>query len=313
MARIVVLGSLNVDLVVQVPHLPSHGETVMGTRLEIFPGGKGANQAVAAARLGGEVEMLGRVGQDAHGSMLLDALETGGVHCEGVRHDGQAPTGAALIMVQPGGQNIIAVAPGANAQVGSTDVERTIALLGSDDILLLQLEVPAAAVFEAAGLARGRGARVLLNAAPASALTPEQLSTVDVLIVNELEAEELFGQPVRDVESGLAAARTGREQGTQTIVITLGAQGAVVCDGDGATTIPPFRVQPVDATAAGDAFAGALAVALSQGLQTRHALRLANAAGAVTATRVGAQSSLPTAADLKRQLGIDGGSAAISL
>jgi ribokinase len=154
---------------------------------------------------------------------------------------------------------------------------------------------------------------VLLNAAPASGLTAKQLATVDFLIVNEVEAEALFGQPVRDPESGLAAAHSAREQGADTVVITLGAQGAVVCDSEGAATIPPFRVQSVDATAAGDAFVGALAVALSQGLQTRHALRLANAAGAVAATRVGAQSSLPTAADLKRQLGIDWGSAAISL
>jgi ribokinase len=186
-------------------------------------------------------------------------------------------------------------------------------LLQSDDVLLLQLEVPWPVVLEAAALARRRGARVLLNAAPAHGLTTARLTAVDVLIVNEVEAEALFGQPVRDVESGLAAARAAHEQGIDTVVITLGAHGAVVCDPDGTAAIPPFQVQAIDATAAGDAFVGALAAALSQGLQTRQSLRLASAAGAVAATRVGAQSSLPTAADLKRQLGIDWGSEAISL
>ena len=294
--RIVVLGSLNMDLVTRVAALPAPGETVLGDRLRMFTGGKGANQAVAAARLGGRVAMVGRVGRDAGGDALLRQLSVDGVDASGVERDGDEPSGAALIMVGADGENLIAVAPGANGRVGAADVERAVRAVGPDGLLALQLEIPA----EAAVRAIRTGGRVLLNAAPAAPLPLGLLRGLEALVVNQSEAAALLGRST----SGVDAARELHAAGSALAVVTLGAAGAALCDADGARVAEPFPVRAVDTTAAGDAFVGALAVGLAAGRRAAEAVRFANAAGAAAATRAGAQESLPRLEDLRRLFGV---------
>ena len=296
MPRIVVLGSLNVDLVTRVPVLPAPGETVLGDRLLTFTGGKGANQAVAAARLGGEVAMVGRVGRDAGGDALLRQLAADGVEASGVDRDREEPSGAALIMVGADGENLIAVAPGANGRVGSADVERALGAVGTDGLLVLQLEIPRDAAERAIRQCR----HVLLNAAPAAPLPLELLRGLNALVVNESEAAALLGRSA----PGVAAAAALHAAGCALAVVTLGAAGAAFCNADGARVAEPFAVRAVDTTAAGDAFVGALAVALAGGRPAAEAVRFANAAGAAAATRAGAQESLPRLEDLRRLFGV---------
>ena len=293
------LGSLNMDLVVKVPHLPRAGETVLGDRLGRYPGGKGANQAVAAARLGGQVGMVGRVGADDFGAELVANLAANGVDASGVERDNSAATGAALIFVGPEGQNMIAVAPGANGRLDTFDIERAVARLQSGDVLVMQLEIPMAVITPAAEAARRAGARVLLNAAPAQPLDPGLLDQVDALVVNEGEARAIV-----DKASPEAAAAALHAIGPRIAVVTLGPDGSVFCDETGVHRVEPFHVTSVDATGAGDAFVGALAVGLANGLPTNAAMRFANAAGAAATTLLGAQVALPHVKDLRR-LGLD--------
>lgn len=302
MSQIVVLGSLNMDLVVAVPRLPGPGETVIGDRLHRVPGGKGANQATAAARLGGEVAMVGRVGEDEFGRELLDSLLAEGVDVSGVVSDGSEPTGVALIDVDAAGENSISVAPGANGKVGPEEVQRSLDRLSPAGLLMLQQEVPLDAVAEAARGAKALGVSVLLNAAPPRGANPDLLHAVDVLVVNETEVKELLGRRVYDVQSAVGAAAFA---GVPTLIVTLGAAGALVCRGADAFTVEPFEVQAVDSTAAGDAFVGALAVALAEGKELQQAARLGAAAGAAAATRAGAHTSLPRRDDLVQMFGLD--------
>jgi ribokinase len=303
--HIVVLGSLNADLVIQVPRLPRAAETVMGEALRTFPGGKGANQAVAAARLGGAVSMVGRVGQDALGDMLLASLHADGVETSGVARSPGVSTGAALILVETGGQNMIAVAPGANREVDASDVERAATWLNTPhDLLLVQLEVPLRAVEASVRTARERGCRVILNAAPASTPLPGSLlELIDVLVVNEVEAATLFNCSVSNLDEAATAGHAARHAGAGAAIVTLGAAGAVLVAAGGPSHIPAYSVNAVDATAAGDAFVGALGLALVSGADLNSAARLGAAAGAAAATRLGAQSSLPRPADLRALLG----------
>lgn len=303
---IVVLGSLNMDLVVALPHLPQRAETVVGQRLQTFPGGKGANQAVAAARLGGDVKMVGRVGLDAYGDTLVHALDSDGVETNRVQRDANEPSGAALILVEQGGQNMIAVAPGANARVGTLEVEQAAKCLDSASVLLLQLEIPLLAVEAATLAARRIGARVILNAAPAAALSAELLRGLDVLVVNEIEASALFGRSVVTHDEAAAAGQAAVAAGVRAAVVTLGAAGAVLVDASGISHVDAFDVTAVDTTAAGDAFVGALALALARGAALFTAVRLGAAAGAAAATHPGAQSSLPRAHEVLDLLSTDG-------
>ena len=299
-ARIVVLGSLNVDLVVTVPRLPRPGETVLGDRLGSYPGGKGANQAVAAARLGGQVAMVGRVGNDSFGAGLIENLDVNHVDSSGVERDPAAPTGAALIYVEAGGQNMIAVAPGANATVGRGDAQRAVSRLGAGDVLVLQLEIPITVIEQAVMAARQAGAFVLLNAAPAQRLEPGLLTQLDALVVNEREAGVLAGQET----SPEAAASALRARGARIAIVTLGAAGSVFCDDTGVHRVEPFPVKSIDATGAGDAFMGAFAVAMARRLATGAAVRFGNAAGAAAASSLGAQAALPRLDDLRRLFGV---------
>ena len=304
MGHIVVLGRLNVDLVANVSHLPRPGETVMAESLQTFPGGKGANQAAAAARLGGTVAIVGRVGTDAFGTLLLESLERDGVNVSGVARDEAAPTGTALILVDPNGENVITVAAGANASLGADEVRRALAALDPAGLLVLQLEIPPPMARAAIEGARRKHVRILLNAAPAGRLDPSLLAGLDILVVNEPETAALVGRPVDDTRSAEYAAVELHQRGVQLAVVTLGAAGSVFCLNGSAERVDPFTVTAVDSTAAGDAFVGALAVALSDGVAVPRALRLANAAGAVAASRAGAQSSLPHRDDLERLFGV---------
>jgi ribokinase len=291
MGDVVVLGSINMDLVVRVPNLPRPGDTVLGDRLLTIPGGKGANQAVAAARLGASVRMIGRVGSDLFGTELIAGLKQDHVDTSGVTVDPAEPSGAALIVVDSTGQNTITVAPGANSAVGDEEVTRLRGALRPDDVVVLQLEIPMPAVLSAIAAARDAGARVILNAAPSAAMVGLPVPEVDVLIVNEGEAAEL----------GLAAKKAS----VRALAVTLGAKGAILYENGSSTRIDPRRVDAVDTTAAGDAMVGAAAFSLARGSTILDAIRLGGAAGAAAVTKLGARPSLPRPEDLERLFGID--------
>ncbi|MGD8626690.1 MAG: ribokinase [Anaerolineae bacterium] len=302
-AKITVVGSLNMDLVARAARLPQPGETILGHDFRTVPGGKGANQAVAAARLGARVTMVGRVGDDAFGDQLIENLAASGVDHSLVGRDAQAATGVALIVVDDGGQNSIVVAPGANGRLTPSDVEAAEAAIAGSDALLLQLESPLESVVRAAEMAHAHGVRVILNPAPARALPASLLSRVEVLIPNESEAALLASMPAGDRAEATAAALALQKRGVGQVVVTLGARGALLAGGEGVTHFAAFAVTPVDTTAAGDAFVGSFAVALAEGRSPAGAVRRGNAAGALAASKPGAQPSLPTRQELEALVG----------
>jgi ribokinase len=282
---IAVVGSINLDLVVAVERHPAPGETVVGADCRQLPGGKGANQAVAAARLGAQVAMVGRVGADAQGAWLREGLWTEGVGVEHVREDRQAPTGVALIAVDARGENTIVVSPGANARVDARDVAAASEVVGGAEVVLVQHEVPQAAVAAAIATA---GGTVVLNPAPARGLA----APVDVLVPNRGELETLAGG--RGDPVTLARSITG----AGAVVVTLGADGAVVVEGDRAERVRAPHIEAVDTTGAGDAFCGALAEAIAGGASVVEAARWAVRVAAASVTRPGAQGGLPRREDV---------------
>jgi len=292
-AQIVVVGSLNMDLVVRSPRIPQPGETLLGRGFVTLPGGKGANQAVAAARLGGEVTMIGRLGADGFAASLRESLAADGVDHSRVLATPEVATGVALITVDDNGRNTIVVASGANWLVTPADVEKAEAAIIAADVLLLQLELPLETVIQAAQIARANQVRVILNPAPARPLPPELLALVDILIPNETETALLTGLPVEnDAQAQDAAARL-LELGVGAVILTLGSRGALLTTAEDSRLSPAFPVQPVDTTAAGDAFVGGLAVALGEGKSLAEAMVWGNAAGGLATTVLGAQPSLP--------------------
>ncbi len=299
MPEIVVVGSLNMDLVIRTPHLPVPGETIIGREFTTAPGGKGANQAVAAARLGGDVVMVGRVGDDDFGRALRANLNASGVDTAYVLTDPQAPTGVALITIESGGQNTIVVVPGANGNVFRADVDRAKGAITSSQVLVAQLEVPLDTVTYALEFGRDSHIITLLNPAPAQPLSDRVLGLCDIIVPNETEATTLTSIAVKDWESAEAAARELGRHGVPIVIITLGARGVLAWDSGAVTRLPAIPVTPVDATAAGDAFVGALAIAQARGLDLTTSLRGANAAGALATMKLGAQPSLPTEAELE--------------
>ncbi len=301
-AHVVVVGSLNMDLVARAPRIPAPGETLLGGEFRTVPGGKGANQAVAAARLGARVSMVGRLGDDDFATQLLANLEADRVDHSAVIQDASTTTGVALIVVADDGQNSIVVASGANMQVTPGDVDAAAETIAAADVLLLQLEIPLDAVQRAAEIAHEHGVPVVLNPAPARDLPADLLSRVDVLIPNESETALLTGLPVDTRAELEAAARTLLGRGVGTAILTLGARGAMLATGSSVELIPTFEVQPVDTTAAGDAFVAGFSVALAEGKPVAEAVRWGNAAGALAVTRMGAQTSLPRRAELEQLL-----------
>lgn len=304
-ATICVVGSINMDLVVRTPVLPAPGQTVLGGPFGTFPGGKGANQAVAAARAGGRVTLVACVGDDAAGEELAAGLAAELIDVGMVLRRPGVTTGVALIAVDPAGQNTIIVAPGANAALEPADLLRAEGAIATADVLLVQLEVPLPAVAAAIGLARRHGVRVILNPAPALPLDDSLLALADVVVPNESEAAALTGIRPDGWEGAARAAQALRARGPGAVVLTLGGRGALLADGDGLVEQPAFAVAAVDATAAGDAFVGALAVALAEGRPPREALRWASAAGALATTIAGARPSLPPRQRIER-LALDG-------
>lgn len=299
MADVIVVGSLNADLVVRAERFPAPGETISGGDLAIIPGGKGANQAVAAARQGASVAMAGRVGNDSFGPTLTQNLQKNNVDTSHVQTDSSA-TGTAIIVVDSNGQNSIVLSPGANRQVTPADVD-ALSFQGTDT-LLLQFEIPLKTVIHAASIARQSGVRVILNPAPARPFPNELLADVDILVPNEGELQILTGIPVSDRASAEPAAQVLLAKGVQSVIVTLGSNGALLVTGEQTIHIPTFQVDVVDTTAAGDAFIGGLAAALLKGKTLKDAVLYGNASGALAATKFGAQPSLPTAEDVENLL-----------
>jgi ribokinase len=302
MGRIVVVGSCNADMVIKAPRLPRPGETVTNGAFFRARGGKGANQAVAAARAGGDVVMIGSVGIDTFGDDAIAGLEEDGIDTAHVVRTATAPSGVALIMVDASAQNAIAVAEGANALLSAPDVRACEAVIASADVLVAQLEVPLDAVDEAIGIAQRHGVRVLLNPAPACPLPDDLLARVGVLTPNSSEAELLTGISLDDDRSLDRAADALLARGVGASVITLGAAGVLVATADRRVRVAPWTVTPEDTTGAGDVFSGALAVALADGTPLVDAARFANAAAAISVTRRGAQPSAPRRGEINALL-----------
>lgn len=289
------------DLVVRAPRLPRAGETILGGPFETFPGGKGANQAVAAARMGAQVSFVGRVGTDAYGAELRTVLSREGVDLTALRPTAGVSTGVALITVdESGGENTIVVAAGANKRVSREDVQAVGGLIRSADVLLMQLEVPVEAVAAAASAARASGRKVVLNAAPAVALPEGLLAAIDVLIVNRGEAATGVGASPETRSRDLARKLLGI--GPRSAVITLGPRGALVAEGELVEHVPSISVEAVDTVGAGDAFCGTLAAMLAEGKPLVEAARVGCVAGALAATKPGAIPSLPTREAVGRRL-----------
>jgi ribokinase len=287
--RIVVAGSANMDLVGLAERLPLPGETILGDDFVMTPGGKGANQAIAAARAGGACTMLGAIGSDAFGVTIKARLNASGVDTECLRTS-YGSSGVAVIMVDRAGENSIIVSPGANNTFAGLSAAET-AVIAESDVLLCQQEIPGETVVAAAQAARAGGTRMILNAAPARELPPELLEAVDLLVVNEVEAMAITGSERLDMAGLLALV--------PRVVLTMGGSGSWYADRDGRDErIPAFRVTVADTTAAGDAFTGALAVAWGEGRDLLDAVRWANAAGAACVRKVGASNSLPSRADI---------------
>jgi ribokinase len=280
-------------MVVKTSHIPMHGETVLGGAFFMNPGGKGANQAVAVARLGGNVLFVSKIGNDIFGKQAAQLFAAEGINTSCVFSDDALPSGVALITVDAAGENSIVVAPGANGNLLPADVERALGELGTAGVVLLQLEIPLATVAYVAEYAASHGIKVILNPAPAAALPAQLLSHIDVITPNVTEASMISGIKVSDDETAKRAAMRIREMGVDRVVITMGSAGALVLEGAVFTHIPAPKVQPVDTTAAGDTFNGALAVALSEDKSLPDAVRFACEAAAISVTRLGAQSSIP--------------------
>ncbi|MCY4404344.1 MAG: ribokinase [Candidatus Poribacteria bacterium] len=296
--KVTVLGSANVDLVIRAERMPNKGETLIGDAFDIFTGGKGFNQATAAARLGAEVTFIGRIGDDAFGEMLRTAMETENIDTRFVKTDAESGTGVATIVVEPDGHNSIIVIPRANMCITPKDIDAAEDSIANADVLLLQLETPIDASQRAAEIAKANNTIVLLDPAPARSLPVELLEKIDILTPNISEATVLLGQAVTTAESSTAAAKTLQVQiaqdGLSTVVITLGEQGVLLCTPTETEHIPTLPVDVVDTTGAGDAFSGALATSLAKGNNLTESVKYATAAGAAAVTVLGATPSMPT-------------------
>ena len=302
--KVAVVGSLNIDLVCHATRRPDKGETLIGDAFDIFTGGKGFNQATAAARLGAEVTLIGSVGTDAFGEMLLTATKNEHIDSRFVRKRTDTGTGVATIVIEPDGDNSIIVVPRANMALTTTDIDAAADRIADADVLLLQLETPIVASAHAAAIAKGSkkngGTTVILNPAPAQPLPDNLLASVDILTPNQSETEFLSGMQISNDEAARTAAAALRARMVDTaraaVVLTLGAQGALILTATTSERIPALSVDAVDTTGAGDAFCGALATALASGETLREAIAFANAAGAVAVTVIGATPSMPTRA-----------------
>jgi ribokinase len=300
--RITVIGSSNVDLIMKLPRLPAVGETVTdGLFTQVF-GGKGANTAVAAARAGGRVTLVNAVGDDPFAPTMIRSFEADGINTSQILRVAGVHSGTALVMFDGGGRNYLAVAPGANYELMPEHVDACASIIASSTMVLMQMEIRDQTIERGFRIASEAKVPVLFNWAPARRSTLRVDARMSVLVVNENEAAALAGIPVSDTTAATEAAGKLGSMGPQTVIITLGAQGAVVCDAGHVTIVPAFPVKAVDTTAAGDTFCGALGVALGGGLRLENAVRFASAAAAISVTRVGAQPSIPTRREIDELL-----------
>lgn len=313
-SRVLVVGSANMDLVVSCAEFPRPGETVLGSDFGMFPGGKGANQAVACARLGSDVWFIGKMGKDLFRKKLTASLERDGINLDHLLVDPSAPTGIALITVNRDGENEIVVAAGSNMRLTVAEIEARRESFSRADVLLLQLEIPLEVVIRAAQLGAEAGATVILNPAPARTLPDALLKNIDLLTPNKLEAELLSGIEVSDEASAEKAGRRLIDRGVGAVLITLGERGALLLTPEQSAYYPVRSVTPVDTTAAGDAFNGAMAHALAEGRDLDEAVAFANTVAAFAVTRRGAQAAMPTRAELTAFAdGSDGQPASVNL
>ncbi|MBM4761241.1 ribokinase [Bacillus sp. B15-48] len=296
--KLLVVGSLNIDLVSQVEQLPLPGQTITSEKFYVNPGGKGANQAVAAAKLGAEVSMIGRVGSDNYGTVLLNNLQQSGVHTENIQLS--ETTGMAFIAVDGQGENHIVLVPGANNEMSIEDIDKYENVIKSSDIIILQLEIPLNVVEYVIELAGKLGKKVILNPAPAQKLSPNLLKGVHTLIPNETELAILTDMPTSTQEEIVAAAKYLKSIGIEEVVVTMGGQGSYLINNDCEVHIPAEKVEVVDTTAAGDSYIGAFAVGQTNGMSSVEAAQFASKVAAITVTREGAQSSLPSLEEVKQ-------------
>jgi len=290
---IIVVGSSNTDMVIQTNKFPVPGETLLGGKFFMFPGGKGANQAVAAARLGGLVTFIAKVGHDIFGEQALQQFQKEGIRTDFIISDPSNPSGVALITVDAKGENTIVVAQGANGALTTEDIQKANKEFENTSIVLMQLEIPLEAVLHTAKLATQHGKKVILNPAPARQLPDALLKELFIITPNESETETLLGIEITDMNAVHVAAKQLHEKGVTHVIITLGSEGAYLYNTEGGQHIPTVKVTPIDSTAAGDVFNGALAVAISEGKSLREAIQFANRAAAISVTRMGAQASAP--------------------
>ncbi len=291
--KIVVVGSSNMDMVVKTDHIPVPGETVLSGSFFMNPGGKGANQAVAAARLGAEVIFVSKLGNDVFGKQFAQLFSDENIDTAYLVSDEDLPSGVALITVDKEGENSIVVASGANANLTIEDIKGSLPVIAGAGTVLMQLEIPMDVVEYVAGYAFSNNIKVILNPAPAAPLSSELLSHIHILTPNETEAAMIAGIPVDGIGDAQKAALLICKKGVKKVIVTLGSKGAVICEGNKCTLVEAPKVTPLDTTAAGDVFNGALTVALSEGKETEAAVRFACEAAAISVTRMGAQSSIP--------------------
>lgn len=297
--KIVVVGSINIDLVVKSSRFPIPGETVIGSDLQTFPGGKGANQAVAASRLGAEVQMVGCVGNDVFGEDLIRNLKKNGVGTDFVRKIGNKSSGIAMIIVSESGENSIVLAPGANMMVNKDLVKKAENVLKNSDALIIQFEIPLDVVFYTIDMAKTFEKKIFLNPAPAQKIPDAILKKIDYIIPNETEATIITGVQVKDLNTAKRAVENLINRGSKSVILTLGENGSLVVSEKEMTRLPAYNINVVDTTAAGDAYVAAFALGILRNFTEKRAAEYANIAGALASTKLGAQSSLPTRKDIE--------------
>lgn len=301
-SKVVVVGSYNTDLTIKTERIPRPGETIIGGVFSEGGGGKGANQAVAAARTGANVSFIARVGNDALGKLGIQRLTDEGINTDYILRDNDSATGVAFIVVDERGENSIVVASGANAKLSSTDIDKANDEISSADVLLVQLESPVDAIYSAIKKAHDKGAVVILNPAPAQTLSSKILNDIDVITPNKVEAEMITGIKVSDEDSLRSIVLKFFDSGIKTVIITLGSKGMFVGSTEWMKLIPAYKVCPVDSTGAGDIFSGALAAFLAEGMQMEKAVKMAAASASISVTRLGAQSSAPNRKEIEEFL-----------
>lgn len=296
--KILVIGSSNTDMTIKSPRLPAPGETILGGTFVMGPGGKGANQAVAASRLGGDVTFICKVGRDMFGENAVKGYQKEGIDTSHTLYSDQA-SGTALILVDDSGENCIAVAPGANGDLSPADIDSVADVIKKADYLILQLEIPVESVLRAAKIAHEAGVYVILNPAPACKLPEELFKYISLITPNQTESALMTGIEVKDEASRTKAIESFHKMGVKDVIVTLGSKGSLVCQGNEQIMVEALKVKAVDATAAGDTFCGAVCVALSEGKTLEEAARFATKASALTVQKMGAQSSIPYITDIK--------------